>query len=60
MVQSNESSLDIYVGFMSACQHLRCLLHPGQDEDCACAGMHQMMGDADLAYALTELSEDIC
>lgn len=45
---------------MSACQHLRCLLHPGQDEDCARAGMHQMMGDADIAYALTELSEDIC
>lgn len=59
-MQSNESSLDIYVGFMSACQHLWCLLHAGQDEDCARAGMHQMMGDADLAYVLTELSEDIC
>lgn len=59
-MQSNESSLDIYVGFMSACQHLWCLLHAGQDEDCAHAGMHQMMGDADLAYTLTELSEDIC
>lgn len=59
-MQSNDSSLDIYVDFMSGCQHLRCLQHPGQDEDCARAGMHQMMGDADLAYAVTNLSEDIC